>query len=72
MDYLPGHFVVQVTEREQLSCRRCRGLVVTALTPPTAIEGSVAGVGLLAKSWRTRGRSTNRLSASSAAWSAKG
>jgi transposase len=49
VEYLPGHFVVQVTEREQLSCRRCRDVVVTAPMPPTVIDGSEAGAGLLAK-----------------------
>jgi len=49
VEYEPGHFVVHITEREQLSCRRCRDVVVTASMPPTVIEGSEAGAGLLAK-----------------------
>jgi hypothetical protein len=39
VEYEPGHFVVQVTEREQLSCRRCRDVVVTAPMPPTVDGG---------------------------------
>lgn len=48
-EYEPGHFFVQTTQREQLSCRRCRDVVVTAPMPPTVIEGSEAGAGLIAK-----------------------
>ena len=49
VEYEPGHFFVQTTEREQLSCRRCRDVEVTAPMPPTVIAGSEAGAGLLAK-----------------------
>ena len=49
VEYEPGHFFVQTTEREQLSCRRCRDVVVTAPMPPTVIAGSEAGAGLIAK-----------------------
>ncbi len=49
VEYVPGHFELRVTEREQLSCRRCRDVVVTAPAPPKVIESAVPGPGLLAK-----------------------
>lgn len=49
VEYVPGHFEVQTTEREQLSCRRCRDVIVTAPAPPKVLSGGEAGAGLLAK-----------------------
>ncbi len=49
VEYVPGHFEVRTTEREQLSCRHCRDVVVIAPAPPKVIAGSNAGAGLLAK-----------------------
>ena len=34
VEYVPGHFEVRTTEREQLSCRHCRDVVVIAPAPP--------------------------------------
>ncbi len=49
VEYEPGHFVVNVARREQLSCRRCRDVVVTAPAPPKVLESAMPGPGLLAK-----------------------
>ena len=49
VDYVPGHFVVNTTEREQLSCRRCRDVVVTAPAPAKVIDSGEPGAGLLAR-----------------------
>jgi transposase len=49
VEYEPGHFFLKAIAREQLSCRRCRDVVVTAPMPPTPIAGAEADAGLLAK-----------------------
>jgi transposase len=49
VEYVPGHFVVNTTEREQLSCRRCRDVVVTAPAPAKVIDSGEPGAGLLAR-----------------------
>lgn len=49
VEYVPGHFVVNTTQREQLSCRRCRDVVVTAPAPPKVIPSGEPGPGLLAR-----------------------
>ena len=49
VEYEPGRFAVKVARCEQLSCRRCRDVVVTAPAPPKVIESGMAGPGLLAR-----------------------
>jgi transposase len=49
VEFHPGHFLVQVTECEKVSCPRCRDQVVTAKAPGKVIPGSPPGPGLLAR-----------------------
>jgi len=49
VEFVPGRFVVEVTECEKLSCPRCRDAVVTAPAPGKVIPGGQPGPGLLAR-----------------------
>ncbi|MDB4929853.1 MAG: uncharacterized protein JWM10_2337 [Myxococcaceae bacterium] len=47
--FVPGRFVVEVTECEKVSCPRCRDAVVTAPAPAKVIPGGQLGPGVLAR-----------------------
>jgi len=49
MEFVPGRFVVEVTECEKVSCPRCRDAVVTAPAPAKVIPGGQPGPGVLAR-----------------------
>lgn len=49
VEFVPGRFVVEVTECEKVSCPRCRDAVVTAPAPAKVIPGGQPGPGVLAR-----------------------
>jgi transposase len=49
VEFVPGRFVVEVTECEKVSCPRCRDAVVTAPAPAKVIPGGQPGSGVLAR-----------------------
>lgn len=48
LEYVPGHFEVEVVKREKLACSRCESGVVCAPPPNQVIEKGRPGPGLLA------------------------
>lgn len=48
LEYVPGHFEVQVTLREKLACARCETAISTPPLPEQPIERGRPGPGLLA------------------------
>ncbi|MEI2421884.1 IS66 family transposase zinc-finger binding domain-containing protein, partial [Arthrospira platensis SPKY2] len=47
LDYVPGHFLVQVYKREKRVCKRCETGLVVAPTANKLIDKGIPGIGLI-------------------------